>query len=40
MQQLYDRYLRRETTDPRMGERGGQVQTLGLRALGLLGVAE
>jgi aminoglycoside phosphotransferase (APT) family kinase protein len=40
MQQLYDRYLRKETTDPRMAERGGQVQTLGRRALGLLGVAE
>jgi aminoglycoside phosphotransferase (APT) family kinase protein len=40
MQQLYDRYLRHETTDPRMAERGGQVQTLGRRALGLLGVAE
>jgi aminoglycoside phosphotransferase (APT) family kinase protein len=40
MQQLYDRYLRHETTDPRMAERGAQVQTLGRRALGLLGVAE
>ena len=36
MQQLYDRHLRGETSDPRMAERGGQVQALGERALSLL----
>lgn len=39
MQQLYARYLRGETTDARMGERGAAVQKLGHRALTLLGVA-
>jgi aminoglycoside phosphotransferase (APT) family kinase protein len=39
MQQLYVRYLRGETTDERMGERGAAVQHLGRRALDLLGVA-
>lgn len=38
MQQLYVRYLRGETTDERMGERGAAVQGLGRRALDLLGV--
>lgn len=39
MQQLYARYLRGETSDERMGERGGQVQALGRRALDLLGAS-
>ncbi|WGX96091.1 phosphotransferase family protein [Nocardioides sp. L-11A] len=39
MQQLYDRHLRGETSDPRMAERGAQVQSLGERALALLGVS-
>ncbi len=38
LQQLYARYVRGETTDPRMGERGAQVNPLALRALRLLGV--
>lgn len=38
MQQLYDRHLRGETSDPRMAERGDQVPALGERALSLLGV--
>ena len=38
LQQLYARYLRGETTDPRMGERGTQVDPLGERALALLRV--
>ncbi|GAA3984177.1 phosphotransferase family protein [Thermobifida alba] len=37
MQQLYVRYLRGETTDARMAERGGQVEALAERALELLG---
>ena len=36
LQQLYARYVRGETTDERMGERGAQVDPLGLRALDLL----
>ncbi len=36
LQQLYARFVRGETTDERMGERGGQVDPLGLRALDLL----
>ncbi|MCW2794408.1 MAG: aminoglycoside phosphotransferase, partial [Nocardioides sp.] len=36
LQQLYARYLRGETTDERMGERGAQVQALGERSLMLL----
>ncbi|GAA1916132.1 phosphotransferase family protein [Nocardioides marmoribigeumensis] len=36
LQQLYARFVRGETTDQRMGERGAQVDPLGLRALGLL----
>jgi aminoglycoside phosphotransferase (APT) family kinase protein len=40
MQQLYDRYLRNETTDPRMAGRGARVQPPGQRALGLLGAGK
>ncbi len=36
LQQLYARYLRGETTDERMGERGQQVDPLAVRALDLL----
>ncbi|MGX7732074.1 phosphotransferase family protein [Rhodococcus sp. 2H158] len=36
LQQLYARYVRGETTDPRMGERGAAVAPLARRALGLL----
>ena len=36
LQQLYARFVRGETTDERMGERGTQVDPLGLRALDLL----
>lgn len=36
LQQLYVRYLRGETTDERMSERGEQVQALAARALKLL----
>ena len=36
LQQLYARYLRGETTDPRMGERGEQVKGLTRRALSVL----
>ncbi|PBC47564.1 phosphotransferase family protein [Rhodococcus sp. ACPA1] len=36
LQQLYARYVRGETTDPRMGERGAAVAPLARRALDLL----
>lgn len=36
LQQLYARYVRGESTDERMGERGAQVDPLGERALDLL----
>jgi aminoglycoside phosphotransferase (APT) family kinase protein len=36
LQQLYARFVRGETSDQRMSERGAQVDPLGLRALGLL----
>ena len=36
MQQLYMRWVRGESTDPRMGERGGPVASLARRALDLL----
>jgi aminoglycoside phosphotransferase (APT) family kinase protein len=37
LQQLYVRYLRGETGDERMGERGAWVRPIGSRALGILG---
>lgn len=40
MQQLYMRWVRGESTDPRMGERGGPVVPLATRALELLGAAQ
>lgn len=40
MQQLYMRWVRGESTDPRMGERGGPVVPLATRALELLGSAQ
>ncbi|MFF0283628.1 phosphotransferase family protein [Rhodococcus aetherivorans] len=36
LQQLYARFVRGESTDPRMGERGAAVAPLARRALGLL----
>ncbi|WP_435769622.1 phosphotransferase family protein [Nocardioides sp. SYSU DS0651] len=39
MQQLYMRWVRGESTDPRMAERGGPVVALATRALELLGTA-
>jgi aminoglycoside phosphotransferase (APT) family kinase protein len=37
LQQLYDRYLRGETTDPRMATRGERVAELAARALRIVG---
>jgi hypothetical protein len=36
-QQLYDRFVRGETTDPRMGDRGKLVAPLARQALAVLG---
>jgi hypothetical protein len=36
LRQLYARHLRGETSDPRMAERGAQIEPLALRGLDLL----